>query len=174
MVRAKEKSLTCFNLLAEKVAQLKWMSPDEADEAKTEYLKFIGTECVLFKDKFLAFDAASDHVDTFLGTFLHGQKEYATLWNVCLFVFVLSHGQSAVETGYSVNEDMLAENLKYQSFIGQRMFYDHMFSQKIKQESYEPPLDLIKSCSKAYSRCAEALKCCAALKKKKRFPENEN
>ena len=31
MVRAKEKSLTCFNLLAEKVAKLEWMSPDEAD-----------------------------------------------------------------------------------------------------------------------------------------------
>ena len=28
MVRAKEKSFTCFNLLAEKVAKLKWMSPD--------------------------------------------------------------------------------------------------------------------------------------------------
>ena len=47
MVRAKEKSLTCFNLLAEKVAKL-----DEADEDKTEYFKFIDTECVLFKDKF--------------------------------------------------------------------------------------------------------------------------
>ena len=28
MVRAKEKSFTCFNLLAEKVAKIKWMSPD--------------------------------------------------------------------------------------------------------------------------------------------------
>ena len=78
MVRAKEKSLTCFNLLAEKVAKLKWMFPDEA---KTEYLKFIDTECILFKDKFLTFDATStnDHVDTFLGTVLHGQKEHVGL-----------------------------------------------------------------------------------------------
>ena len=45
------------------------------------------------------------------------------------------------------------------------MVYNHMFSQKIKLESYEPPLDLIKSCSKAYSRYAEALKSCGALKK---------
>ena len=74
MVRAKEKSLTCFDILAEKVVKLKWMSPDEVDEPKTEYPKFIDTECVLFKDKFLVFDAANDRVDTFLGTVLHGQK----------------------------------------------------------------------------------------------------
>ena len=138
---------------------------DETDEAKAEYLRFIDTKCVLFKGKFLAFDAANDRVDTSLGTFLHGQKEYASLWKVYVFVFVLSHGQNAVERGFSVNENMLVENLEYQSLIGQRMVYDHMFSQKIKLESYEPPLDLIKSCSKAYSRYAEALKSCAALKK---------
>ena len=50
MVRVKEKSLTCFNLLVEKVVKLKWISPSEADEAKTEYLKFIDIEWVLFKD----------------------------------------------------------------------------------------------------------------------------
>ena len=150
MVRAKDKSLTGFNLLAEKVAKLKWMSPDEADEAKTKYLRFIDTDCDLFKDKFLAFDAANDCVDTLLGTFLHGQKEYASLLKVSLFGFVLSHGQSAVERGFSANENMLVENLEYQSLIGRQVVYDHMFSQKIKLESYEPPLDLIKSCSKGY------------------------
>ena len=46
-----------------------------------------------------------------------------------------------------------------------RMVYDHIFFQKIKLESYERPLDLIRSCSKAYSRYAESLKSCAALKK---------
>ena len=78
MVRAKEKSSTCFNLLAEKVEKLKWMFPDET---KTKYLKFIDIECILFKDKFFTFDATStnDHVDTFLGTVLHRQKEHVGL-----------------------------------------------------------------------------------------------
>ena len=174
IVRGKEKSLTCFNLLTEKVAKLKWMSPDEAGEAKTEYLKFIDTECVLFKDKFLAFDAANDRVDMYMGTFLHGQKEYGSLWKVCLFVFDLSHGEIAVERGFSVNENMPFENLECQSIIGQRMVYDHMFSQKIKLESYEFPLDLIKSCSKAYIRYAEALKSCEALKKEEEVSRNKN
>ena len=71
----------------------------------------------------MAYNAANDRVDLFLGTFLHGQKDYASLWKVCLFVFVLSHGQSAVERGFSVTENMLVENLEYQSPIGQRMVY---------------------------------------------------
>ena len=87
----------------------------------------------------MAYDAANDRVNLFLGTFLHGQKDSASLWKVCLFVFVLSHGQSAVERGFSVNENMLVENLEYQSPIGQRMVYENMFSEKIKLESYEPP-----------------------------------
>ena len=82
-----------------------------------------------------------------------------------LFVFVLSRSQSAVERGFSINENMLVENLDYQSLIGQRMVYDHMFSQKIKLENYEPLIDLIKSCSKAYSQNTKDLKSCAALKK---------
>ena len=45
------------------------------------------------------------------------------------------------------------------------MVYDHMFSQKLKLERYELPLDLIKSCSKVYSRYAEALKSLAVLRK---------
>ena len=45
------------------------------------------------------------------------------------------------------------------------MVYDHIFLQKIKLESYEPPSDLIKGSSKAYSQYAEALKSCAALEK---------
>ena len=82
-----------------------------------------------------------------------------------LFVFVLSRSQSAVERGFSINENMLVENLDYQSLIGQRMVYDYMFSQKIKLENYEPLIDLIKSCSKAYSQNTKDLKSCAALKK---------
>ena len=45
------------------------------------------------------------------------------------------------------------------------MVYDHMFSQNLKLERYELPLDLIKSCSKTYSRYTEALKSRAAMKK---------
>ena len=80
-------------------------------------------------------------------------------------MFVPSHGQSVVKREFSVNENMLVENLEYQSLIGQRMVYDHMFSQELQLESYEPPFDLIKGCRKAYSRYAEALKSCAVLKK---------
>ena len=63
-------------------------------------------------------------------------------------MFVLSNVQSAVERGFTVNENMPVENQEYQSLIGQQMVYNHMFSPKIELESYALPLDLIKSSSK--------------------------
>ena len=63
-------------------------------------------------------------------------------------MFVLSNVQSAVERGFTVNENMPVENQEYQSLIGQRMVYNNMFSPKIELESYALPLDLIKSSSK--------------------------
>ncbi len=39
-------------------------------------------------------------------------------------LLVLSHGQATVESGFSVNEDMLVENLKEHSLIAQRIVYD--------------------------------------------------
>jgi hypothetical protein len=39
-------------------------------------------------------------------------------------VLILSHGNAAVESGFSINKDMLVENLMEDSLIGQRMVYD--------------------------------------------------
>lgn len=36
----------------------------------------------------------------------------------------LSHGNAVVESGFSVNADMLVENLKEESLVAQRMVYD--------------------------------------------------
>lgn len=36
----------------------------------------------------------------------------------------LSHGNASVESGFSVNEDLLVENLQESSLINQRIVYD--------------------------------------------------
>lgn len=38
--------------------------------------------------------------------------EYASLWDLIKCLLTLSHGQAAVERGYSVNKDMLVKKLK--------------------------------------------------------------
>jgi hypothetical protein len=39
-------------------------------------------------------------------------------------VFILSHGNATVESGFSVNEDILVENLHEESLVAQRIVYD--------------------------------------------------
>ena len=39
-------------------------------------------------------------------------------------VLILSHGNASVERGFSVNKDILIENLSEQSLISQRLVYD--------------------------------------------------
>ena len=97
MANNKEVANAHFGALAGKLVRVKLILSDEADEAMKEYEKFLGEECIQFKDKFEAFNQDKDRLDEFLGVFLRGKKQYKSLWKVCVIVFVLSHGQSDVE-----------------------------------------------------------------------------
>ena len=70
---------------------------------------------------------------------------------------MLSHGQSSIERGFSVNKDLLVENLNQQALIGQRKMYDYFSSLGIDIHAYEIPPGPTKSCKLAYSRYAAAL-----------------
>jgi len=81
-------------------------------------------------------------------------------------VFVLSHGQSDVERGYSVNKEMLVENLEKSSLITQRLIYDAINADKIKLETMKLSPELMKNCELASSRYKAALRESNALKEK--------
>ena len=149
MVQNKEISTLKFKALAERLSKLKWLSTDEADDAKQQYDEFVGSECVKFREKFESFNELSDSVDKFLGVYLHKNQKYSALWKVCAIIFVLSHGQSAIERGFSVNKQLLVENLQEKSLISQRIVYDHINSHDIVIRQYELPNDLLKSCKLA-------------------------
>ena len=46
------------------------------------------------------------------------------LWEVIQLLLTLSHGQAAVERGFSVNSSLVQPNLKSHSLVAQRMIYD--------------------------------------------------
>ena len=41
-------------------------------------------------------------------------------------VLILSHGQASVEKGFSINRQVMVENLKERSSIAQRTIHDHL------------------------------------------------
>ena len=51
---------------------------------------------------------------------LSDNKELCT---VCKVIFVLSHGQSFTERGFSINEEVVDDNTKEKSLISQRIVY---------------------------------------------------
>ena len=78
---------------------------------KVAYDNFLSLECKKYYEKFWEFDWKVGQLDKFVGAFLHKNKKFNDFWAVCKIVFLFSHGQSAIECGFSVNKDLLVENL---------------------------------------------------------------
>ena len=95
--------------------------------------------------------------DVFLLNFLHKIPKYKVFWKVCNIIFVLSHGQGAVERGFSINKELLVENLQEKSLVSQRVVFDHISSNKININEYEHPSCLLKSCKLSNCRYNAAL-----------------
>ena len=58
--------------------------------------------------------------------FMFTSKVYTEFWLVCKFIFTLSHGQSAVERGFNINNETMVDNLKKMSLASLRSVYDEI------------------------------------------------
>lgn len=56
------------------------------------------------------------------------KEEYSTVNKLMRIVFVLSHGQAAVERGFSVNKEIEVENMSLKTLKAQRVICDHVQS----------------------------------------------
>ena len=67
-------------------------------------------------------------LDDLYGRALNGRDEYHDLWRVIKLCLILSHGNASVESGFSVNEQLLVENLEELSIISERLLCDYILS----------------------------------------------
>ena len=74
-----------------------------------------------------------------------------------MFVFVLSHGPSVAERGFSINKEVEVENLKKVSLISQWLVYDHVLSSGKSLTEFKVSNDLVKSCRLPYSCYVKAM-----------------
>ena len=97
-----------------------------ADAAKNEYRELCSLAASKeLKPSFETFNvSATCRLDEFYFKLLDHQHDYANVWQVFKMILVLSHGNAAVESGFSVNGDMVIENLAESSLVAQRMVYD--------------------------------------------------
>ena len=105
MIRQPKQTSIRFRALAYKLFSLKKISSDVADQAKNQYDELLNLLKYEKNNEFRNFDSKKDRLDAFL----------------CKLIFVMSHGQSNVERGFSVNEEVLQDNLQAKSLISQRL-----------------------------------------------------
>ena len=91
----------------------------------------------------MQFDCLKSKVDEFLGAHF---KDKTALWTICKLIFTLSHSQCAVERGFSINKELLIENLQEKSIVCQRVVYDHLQASKVDLHNYPISSGLLKSC----------------------------
>ena len=56
---------------------------------------------------------------------------YAKLWEVFQIIFTLSHDQAALERGFSINIELMVENMKEESLTASRFVYDTVKSSAV-------------------------------------------
>ena len=78
-------------------------------------------------DAFVKFDYKNDRLDSFLSNFLT-TNDFKDIWHIWQIIFVLSHGQSQVERGSSLNKEILQDNLQEKFLVSQRLLYDTIHS----------------------------------------------
>ncbi|KAK5876302.1 hypothetical protein CesoFtcFv8_025669 [Champsocephalus esox] len=98
------------------------------DEIIREFGYFYDHSLMSASDCFRDFNPQSGRLDEFYQEHLSNKAECRHLWEVVKLVLVLSHGQASVERGFSVNKEVMVENLKEHLLIAQRVIKDHVHS----------------------------------------------
>ena len=95
--------------------------------------------------------------EKFLGQFIKKDRRFSDLWTVCIFAFVLVHGQSQTERRFNINKAMLVENLEETSIKGQRLLYDYMASKNVTIYEFIILKEVTLSCKSACSKDKTAM-----------------
>ena len=77
--------------------------------------------------EFLSFIMNTDRLDEFYWNYIKDPK-YTKVWEVFRIIFSLLHGQAAVERGFSVNSELLVENLQEKTLVASCFVYSSVKS----------------------------------------------
>jgi hypothetical protein len=94
-------------------------SSEFCEKALKQYYHFRETIVSLNRHQFQQFKNGEDRLDVFLSPFLHGQEDFTQLYHVLKCILCLFTGQAEVERGFSVNKEMLCDNMRELSRVSQ-------------------------------------------------------
>ena len=142
-------------------AKLIGVSTSDAADLQFQELCILATGAPEFKK----FDFYKERMDDFYVTILGEKPKFKELFSVVKLVCILSHGNATPERGFSINSDVLVENLLEESVVAQSQVCDGI---------HHSGVDIIESMIKSVNishRYQEALK---ESGKKRSEAENRN
>ena len=128
MVLSKKNPEMKFSAICHTLFDSHYVSSEDADKVKEQYLEFLDTVVLPNRETFLAFNIEKERLDTFLAARV---EKVSTLSNVMIFVLTMFHGQSNVDRGFNINDGIVVDNLEKASLIAQRLIYDHMHAKEV-------------------------------------------
>ena len=135
----------------------KWVNASKADTATLQYDELRRIVKTLHKKEFKEFDMYKSRLDDFMVSILSDKEDLAVLYEVIQMVLILSHENAQVESGFSINGDILSENLQEESVVAQRQVYDRIHNQGGVLNVYITK-EMMRSVRVSHSRYIEALK----------------
>ena len=143
---------------------------ETSDNSKNQFdnlLKIVKHE---HREAFLKFDYKKDRLDEFIWPFLMRLSDNKELCTVCKVILVLSCGQSFTERGFSINKEVLDDNMQEKSLISQRIVYGTIQScHDGKILDFQVTPELCKSCRLAHQKYKLELKNTKDSKKEDNF-----
>ena len=107
-----------------------WRSAEECDQLLSLYKTFSVEMKQEHAAEFNDFTPDSERLDVFLGKYMQDDK-FIKLWAVFKLLLTISHGQASVERGYSVNKDLLIENMQEKTIVAMRTVYDSVSAMNV-------------------------------------------
>ena len=143
-----------MDLLLEYLVSLKIVKADNCDKISAQY------KCLRTDIRTSSIDL-DDFPETRLDDFFYQKmlihKKYPHLSEVVSLVLTLSHGNSDVERGFSLNKGVQKDNISEDSVVSKRHVKDYMYSNDLKPYTVDITNELRKSCGQARRRYHEYL-----------------
>ena len=105
----------------------KWCLAEACNEILTQCKGFVLEMKQNHLAEFLSFNMNTDRLDEFYWNYTK-DAEHSNVWEVFRIIFMLLHGQAAVERGFLVNSELLVENLLEKTFVVSCIVYSSVKS----------------------------------------------
>ena len=160
------KGISCFNpsnalhktiaenrlsIVLEKFVSNNLVPAIVAEKIEKEFKQIIAFETT--RDQLKTYKRAEIRLDKFWIDIIeiHSADNYKNLLKLLKMIMILSHGNAALERGFSVNKECIVENQQEKSLIAQRLIYDSILATNKPLTDFVVTKKLIQYVKNSYS-----------------------